>query len=78
MAKNQELSNEMWYVYQIRNADSHRRLENLSIMIDYDKWENVEYTKDEESMAMIRREWAKRRDELCNQASDQTTMPKAN
>lgn len=64
----EHLTPERWYMFQIRSADL-ARLEDIRIEIDYDKWEEVEYTKDEDAMEMLRREWVARKTELTSESS---------
>ena len=58
------LTDEQWYLYQIRNAPDQAKLDDLAIAIDYDKWEKHPYTQDEEAMGRIRQAWGEKRDEL--------------
>jgi hypothetical protein len=58
------LTPERHYMFHIRAAQTIDRLNEITLDIDYDKWEEVEYTKDADAMAMLRYEWASRKNEL--------------
>lgn len=60
----EEQSNEDWLLDQIANAQSVHRLEHLAEIIDYDKWEDEPYTKDEELMNRLRQTWVERKEAI--------------
>jgi hypothetical protein len=51
-------------MFAIRDAQTIDRLNELTMDIDYDKWEDIDYTKDEDAMEMLRSEWVFRKSEL--------------
>ena len=60
----QNLTPERFYMFAIRDAQTIDRLNELTMDIDYDKWEDIDYTKDEDAMEMLRSEWVFRKSEL--------------
>jgi hypothetical protein len=55
-------------MFHIRAAQTIDRLNEITLDIDYDKWEEVEYTKDADAMEMLRYEWASRKNELTEES----------
>lgn len=62
MAK--EVSPEDWYFARIESAQTIEDLRDVALNIDYDKWEEEEYTKNEELMRSLRTAWAAKKKEL--------------
>ena len=60
----QNLTPERFYMFHIRAAETIDRLNEIKLDIDYDKWEDIDYTKDEDAMEMLRSEWVFRKSEL--------------
>lgn len=59
-----DLSDEEWYLLKISEAKSIERLKYLATNIHYDKWEESEFTKNQETMDRIRDAWIKRKREI--------------
>lgn len=54
------IDNYDWFVMEIQKAKSMERLRYLAQNIEYAKWEDEPWTKDEESMERLRIEWGNR------------------
>lgn len=61
-----EQSDEDWYLEMISTAKSIERLRYLAMNIDYDKFEEMEYTRCEETMARLRKAWGEKAEEVKN------------
>lgn len=59
-----EIAPEDWYFARIKSAQTIEDLRDVALNIDYDKWEEEEYTKNEELMRSLRTAWAARKKEL--------------
>lgn len=59
-----EESDEDWYLNRIRSAKSMEQLRYLAMNIDYDKFEEMEYTRCEDTMARLRKAWGEKAEEL--------------
>ena len=64
MSTDCDLEDGDWYKKQFSECRSLERLEYLSQNVAYDKWENAEYTKDDELMAELRALREKKLEEL--------------
>ena len=60
----EEIKPEDWYLARIRNAKTFDDLSDVALNIDYDKWEEEKYTKDEEVMRTLRDAFAAKKKEL--------------
>ena len=65
----EHLAPERFYMFHIRAAQTMDRLNEITIDINYDKWEEIDYTKDDEAMDMLRHEWAFRKNELTEESN---------
>lgn len=59
-----KLVNTEFCLQRISRADSVKKLKEIAIDIDYDKWEKVDYTQDAEELQEVREAWVKRMKEL--------------
>jgi hypothetical protein len=59
-----ELPDVDWFLLQIEKAQSRERLDHIATMIDYGKWEEEEWTRDEDAMNRLRDAWKRKVIEL--------------
>lgn len=59
-----ELSNLDWFLLQVENAKSRERLDWIVQMIDYCKWEEEDWTRDEDGLNQLRQAWKAKAIEL--------------
>ena len=64
MSDEDKLSNLDWFQLKITQAESRERLNWIAELINYCKWEEEDWTRDEESMEQLKAAWKAKAIEL--------------